>query len=110
MGALVTVLAASFGLVEMNLLGGNRCYLLPKTEALTADARSAVDQFIAARGRCPRSERELIEGRFLHSVLKDRWRQRLFYTCVAAGDGVGVEVRSAGLDRAFWTEDDVVAR
>jgi hypothetical protein len=72
------------------------------------DALAAVDSFIIDHGRCPSAERELIaEGRFYS--LRDRWNQRLFYTCVRTASDLVVEVRSAGPDRVFWTADDIVA-
>ena len=74
-GGLVTVLAASFGLVEMNLLGGNRCYFLPNTEALT------------------QAELEPIEVRFLRKLLE--------YTQADLAEHLGVDRATANR----WEQD-----
>ena len=108
-GCAMTVFAAMLGL---DLLGGGSCHQAPIHSAavMVRDARSSLESFVAAEGRCPTSERELVELRYMKKTRRDPWRQALFYRCYMGSDGTAeVSVRSAGPDRVFWSFDDMVS-
>jgi hypothetical protein len=105
-GVLLTLSAMRFG---VRWAASRSCRLRHYPRLEPREALAVVDSFIIDHGRCPNAERELVaEGRL--DSLRDRWNQRLFYTCVHTASELVVEVRSAGPDRVFWTADDVVAK
>jgi hypothetical protein len=82
------------------------------TRAAIAEARRAVETFVAEMGRCPRSTVELVHppktgAHYLDSVPTDGWGNTLYVRCQGGGGYDIAEVISAGPGGSFLDDDNV---
>jgi hypothetical protein len=82
------------------------------TRASIAEARRAIDTFIAEMGRCPRSTVELVHppksgARYLDTLPTDGWGHTLYVRCQGSGGYDVAEVISAGPSGSFLDDDNV---
>ena len=91
--------------VDEILFSGYRCPARPKLAALrVGGVRAALTQYQIEKGRCPTSQDDLIDGKYVNArELVDPWGTSIAYWC----HGEEAAIRSAGPDKLFNTDDDV---
>jgi hypothetical protein len=108
-GVALTCAASAFGMtvVDELLFAGYRCPARPKLTALrVGGVRAGLTRYQIEKGWCPTARDALIDGKYVNAwELVDPWDTSIAYWC----HGEDMQVRSAGPDKLFNTDDDIAS-
>lgn len=104
--AIIALVAGSVGVGVFGALGRGRI----KTAKLAVkEIAGAAQQFMMDNNNnCPASMEDLVANKYLQKrTYKDPWNKDFVFKCPGQGDPDGVDVLSAGPDKAEGTADDI---
>ncbi|HEX2675302.1 MAG TPA: type II secretion system protein GspG [Polyangiales bacterium] len=109
----VLVFGAVLGLLVLAYRAADRRARIRTTRAAIAEARRAVDAFVAELGRCPRSTVELVHppktgAHYLDSVPVDGWGRPLYIRCPGHDHRDLAEVVSGGPNGSLLDDENVL--
>jgi hypothetical protein len=109
----VLLLMATLGVVVLAYRAAAQRARVRSTRAAIAEARRAVDAFVAELGRCPRSTFELVHppktgAHYLDAIPVDGWGRALYIRCPGHDRRDFAEVVSGGPSGSLLADDNVL--